>query len=636
MAANKKHRTETPDFEPLAMALSAAPSDAPVSEPFATEGRSEGGRLSRHIPNREQMDYDLASYNLCHVDGGSSTDFSAFRTGASGVSGVGGGGSHAFSDSFDGDENVDMLVSKDAVYKGMLQRKLPGGGAKIGDQVLKFGTERALNNGNGSAPGSHHGSRSVSPVPSAASSVARDDSGVEPAPGALGQMPSRNGGTRAPVRHVHSNPERVLDAPGLLPTAAQALDWGTNDVLMIGLGNVLYTWHAKTASSERTLELQEGLSIRNVAWLHNSTCAAVTVNDGKTCLIDLTKQKFLRQIQTPCKTSTQLAVSGPILATGSERGSVYVYDMRASSPLVSTFEGGHPGSARCISDCKEEPYDLASGGADGNVCVWDRRNPQAPRYGYKRIVPLDASNASANSAVSSFAGGGPVSADDGVTALAWDNDRRSRFYVAGGRRHLLRLVNTPHSRLSPLLQHNNKSAANKYSQPIPAANLPATNLHPSYSTVVDVLAPVRLSNITRNCATQFDNDGKLWMFQGYDVMSQFGTSTYFFGATVQWNHRLCLTGDVMDTSDTGLTIAYAGAPTCWLAITTWNSLNWYKAKFETLYFTTGTATRATSRARRSATPLHRSFSSFRSPTCTRIARWSTTFLHLSCQRPRAT
>lgn len=82
-----------------------------------------------------------------------------------------------------------------------------------------------------------------------------------------------------------------------------------------------------------------------------------------------------------CFGITGLAVRGPLLAVGTDapEGLVRVFDLRMKEALVQTFQGFHHGAVTALSYSPMEPYYLATGSENGSVCVWDGRRSAAPR-----------------------------------------------------------------------------------------------------------------------------------------------------------------------------------------------------------------------------------------------------------------
>ena len=335
-------------------------------------------RLSRYIPHREGMDMSLSTYNLCHnhhEDGS--------------VPPLGGNDSIAM------DSILSDASHADSIYRVVLAERLTGKG-RIGGDVLQFGEKVTSNSANISG--------------TAGSSTASSLRDVAPNKAIIA--------AKKPARVLHLNPEKVLDAPDLPPGASHLLDWGTNNRLIIALRTTLYQWNAETGDATKLFELQQDKTIRCVSWLHNCTCIAATINEGTTAIYDCRAEKFLRFVKPPQGLISSIAVQGPTLSAASlgPCGNIYNFDLRAKEALISTYEA-HARAVTCLHYCTTEPFQLASGGDDGSVRVWDARQPSSARHSFDGV----------HSGV--------------VSAVLWNPDKRTLIFT-GGEDGSLRIINT--------------------------------------------------------------------------------------------------------------------------------------------------------------------------------------------------
>lgn len=418
--------------------LQPQPQDTFMSEMNDEDGSGGGGRLSRHIPQRDGVDMSVSTYNLLAPPPMGADMMQAPALGGGGGFGpkpafmgmAAGGGSMTPSSSVYTSLS-DSLISDDSsymtsLYNDILAEKLSsrdgegvsaapgasgGGGQRLGlgGEVLRFTT---CNSASGPA------SSSASPnAPGPDGLLGRrhragaDDGGSFGFPRPFLHGGAAGGGRSGCQRVLYCNPERVLDAPEFPSTASQLIHWGSNNKLVIGLKNSLFTWDAATGQAGKLADMHQDFTIRCVSWLHKCACVALAVNGGTTAIYDCRSEDFLRQLRLPgmaVAEVTGLAVNGPILAisVNTEAGATYVHDLRCKNSLTTTFEG-HRGAVTSMQYSSAEPYYLATGGADGAVRVWDARRSGCPRYAFDGVHT------------------------GAVTALHWNPERRSKLFTAG-------------------------------------------------------------------------------------------------------------------------------------------------------------------------------------------------------------
>ncbi|CUG15738.1 Hypothetical protein, putative [Bodo saltans] len=325
---------------PGSRASSRAPSCAPSScGDVADDIVDPPARLSRHIPHREEMNMEVASYNLTSKPlSFAQSDQSSFMTES-------------------GEESGSFL------YCERLAETLVGGthnraGDKLGGAVLRFGASsqradglalRDITSNRGDRVADHHTAHKV----------------VQ--------------------RVVNANPIRVLDAPHLRSyPATQLLHWGCNNKVIVGLTSSVYMWDASNDKSDRVVDMPAHLSIRCVQWIHRCFGVAIAASDGTIGMLDIATGSYIRSLK-PEGTISQIAVEGSTLAAASNTsGTIHLFDVRAQNSLVAQHEG-HRGRVCCIKYCSNEPHYLASGGVDGSVKIWDARRPGFPRYSFSRL-----------------------------------------------------------------------------------------------------------------------------------------------------------------------------------------------------------------------------------------------------------
>ncbi|CCW63054.1 unnamed protein product [Phytomonas sp. EM1] len=453
---------------PVATRLVLGTQENDEDEPHDDDMEMGSVRLSRHIPQREGMDMSVSAFNLlCNMSNptdvgpaaskmsrlpGSSVPVflnTATRQGLPASTVHTSVTSSTFT-SF----SVDSHISDDdhyaaSIYNDILAENLalhgvgetgvaPAGGIMdgeeasrscllhgasgrrgIGGEVFSFGVNTFHHRtGSGCASNADHNRRSsaASPcrleLPSPPSFSTRSN----PAARLPLHAPPSSG---RPQRVLFTNPERILDAPGFPATATQLIDWGSNNKLIIGLKDSLYSWDAESRTAAKVLQLQEDMCIGNVHWLHRCACIALSTGGGTTAIYDCRSSSFIRALRLPAGMDvTCLDVNGPVLAVASNgpTGCTQAFDLRAKNALIASYEG-HSAPITAMQYCTAEPFYLATGGREGHVRIWDARRTHQPRYAFDEVH------------------------SGSVSAICWNPEKRSKLFT-GGEDGVLRLIDT--------------------------------------------------------------------------------------------------------------------------------------------------------------------------------------------------
>ena len=92
--------------------------------------------------------------------------------------------------------------------------------------------------------------------------------------------------------------ERTLDAPELVDDYyLNLLDWGSNNVLSIALGDTLYLWDASNGSTSELVTIDEDSGpITSVSWAPDGRHIAVGLNSSDVQLWDTSSNRLVRNI----------------------------------------------------------------------------------------------------------------------------------------------------------------------------------------------------------------------------------------------------------------------------------------------------------------------------------------------------
>lgn len=177
---------------------------------------------------------------------------------------------------------------------------------------------------------------------------------------------------RAPSRHIGTKPVKILDAPNIQEDFyLNLLDWGSTGALAVALHDAVYLWNADTGSIDKLCETTDsnGDYVTSVQWSGDGRFVAVGTNSQSVQLWDATRMAKVRQWSPHNARVGALAWNGWTLTSGGRDARIVHSDVRSRNApyaaLVSHQEE--------ICGLKWNPsgQQLASGGNDNLVCVWD-------------------------------------------------------------------------------------------------------------------------------------------------------------------------------------------------------------------------------------------------------------------------
>lgn len=175
---------------------------------------------------------------------------------------------------------------------------------------------------------------------------------------------------RKTPRAVSKVPYKVLDAPDLADDFyLNLVDWGSNDVLAVGLGPSVYLWNRETGKVT-TLCTLDGDSVTSVSWIQRGTHLAIGTSKGLLHIWDTLTQKRLRTMTGHASRISSLAWNAHILSTGSRDRSILHRDVRLPAQYLRRLVG-HKQEV-CGLKWNSDTEQLASGGNDNKIFIWDR------------------------------------------------------------------------------------------------------------------------------------------------------------------------------------------------------------------------------------------------------------------------
>lgn len=180
-------------------------------------------------------------------------------------------------------------------------------------------------------------------------------------------------------RRVLTAPERVLDAPGLVDDYyLNLLDWSSGNQVAIGLERNVYVWSADSGTVSCLLETAADTYVSSVKWSGDGAYVGVGLGSGEVQIWDVEEGTKLRSMHGH---DTRVGVMGwnkHILSTGARSGLVYNHDVRVAQHKVAELIS-HT-SEVCGLEWRSDGAQLATGGNDNLVSIWDARSLGAPKF----------------------------------------------------------------------------------------------------------------------------------------------------------------------------------------------------------------------------------------------------------------
>mmetsp|Transcript_15416 Transcript_15416/g.48492 ORF Transcript_15416/g.48492 Transcript_15416/m.48492 type:complete len:346 (-) Transcript_15416:44-1081(-) len=176
-----------------------------------------------------------------------------------------------------------------------------------------------------------------------------------------------------PPRKIPHEPFRVLHAPRLEDDFySNALDCSASDILAVGLGTCVDLFCSRTGQATRLADLGcGGNSAASVSWAAAGTHLAVGTLLGEVQVWDAAAGRRLRCLGGHRRRVAALSWNGTTLATGSKDSDVLLCDLRQPEHFSSRLSGH--GQEVCGLRWSPDGQQLASGGNEGNVCVWTQQ-----------------------------------------------------------------------------------------------------------------------------------------------------------------------------------------------------------------------------------------------------------------------
>ncbi|KAI4154746.1 MAG: hypothetical protein LQ340_001461 [Diploschistes diacapsis] len=178
-------------------------------------------------------------------------------------------------------------------------------------------------------------------------------------------------------RKILTAPGKVLDIPGVENDFyLNLLDWSSGNQVAIALERNLFVWSAESGSVRNLFEANS--DICSVKWSGDGAYVSVGLDSGEVQIWDVEEKTKLRSMFGH---DTRVAVQSwnkHLLSTGARSGLVFNHDVRVAEHKVAELSS-HTAEV-CGLEWRSDGSQLASGGNDNLVTIWDARSLNAPKF----------------------------------------------------------------------------------------------------------------------------------------------------------------------------------------------------------------------------------------------------------------
>lgn len=174
-------------------------------------------------------------------------------------------------------------------------------------------------------------------------------------------------------------PFKVLDAPALKDDYyLNLLDWSSKNILAVGLAHHIYLWSGNTGKVVKLNDLGSRNSVTSIAWAKSGNFISIGTQKGNVEIWDVNKCKQIRNFEGHQHRVGAIAWSNGSLATGSRDKSILLRDLRSKEDFYEELVG-HKQEV-CGMKWSYGDDQLASGGNDNKLLVWNTKLPKIPQY----------------------------------------------------------------------------------------------------------------------------------------------------------------------------------------------------------------------------------------------------------------
>uniref|UniRef100_A0A3Q1FII1 Fizzy-related protein homolog n=1 Tax=Acanthochromis polyacanthus TaxID=80966 RepID=A0A3Q1FII1_9TELE len=196
---------------------------------------------------------------------------------------------------------------------------------------------------------------------------------------------------RKPTRKIPQIPFKVLDVPELRDDFyLNLVDWSPLNVLCVGLGSCVYLWNACTSQRTRLCDLSvEGDSVTSVSWSERGSLVAVGTQRGSVQIWDAGAGKKLCALEGHRARVGALAWNADQLSSGSGDRMILQRDVRAPPRQSERRLQGHRQEV-CGLKWSTDHQMLASGGNDNRLLLWNHSSLSPVQKYVDHLAPVKA------------------------------------------------------------------------------------------------------------------------------------------------------------------------------------------------------------------------------------------------------
>lgn len=188
---------------------------------------------------------------------------------------------------------------------------------------------------------------------------------------------------------INVEPSSVLDAPGLRDDYyLNILDWSAQNLLAVALNESIYVWDPALGTVQLLSQVSGPLDyISSLVFSADGSILSMASSQGCLSSFDMNGGKKIQdftlkhsgRIATMAMCPTGSTGADNCLTVGSKSGSIFHFDPRNScrTPVLRLQE--HTLEV-CGLKRSFDVHQLASGGNDNKVCIWDLRWPSEPMW----------------------------------------------------------------------------------------------------------------------------------------------------------------------------------------------------------------------------------------------------------------
>jgi len=143
------------------------------------------------------------------------------------------------------------------------------------------------------------------------------------------ELPSSTGAVTNKSRKIPTQPERVLDAPGMVDDFyLNLITWSCQNVLAVALAESTYIWRAETGTVSRVGEAPEGSYVSSVDFSNDGTYLGIGIGTGEVELWDVEAAQKLRTMSGHQGQIAALSWHQHTLSPARGDGSIWHHDVR--------------------------------------------------------------------------------------------------------------------------------------------------------------------------------------------------------------------------------------------------------------------------------------------------------------------